>query len=140
MICDASVLVALLVPEPSSRAVLAALRDPASAMVSDFAVGEVFSAIAIKVRGKRLGAPEADTVLLDFERWTRRSTQRIAMQHEDMTQAAGLVRRFDLGLRMPDALHLALAQRLDAPIATLDRRQAEAARTLGVAVRVYGAA
>jgi predicted nucleic acid-binding protein len=44
------------------------------------------------------------------------------------------VRRFDLGLRAPDALHLAIARRLDATLVTLDRRLATAARELSVAV------
>jgi hypothetical protein len=43
-------------------------------------------------------------------------------------------RRFDLGLRAPDALHLAIARRLDATLVTLDRRLATAARELGVPV------
>ena len=44
------------------------------------------------------------------------------------------VRRFDLGLRAPDALHLAIARRLDATLVTLDRRLAAAAGELGIAV------
>ena len=44
-------------------------------------------------------------------------------------------RRFDLRLRAPDALHLAIACRLDATLVTLDRRLAEAARELGVRSR-----
>jgi predicted nucleic acid-binding protein len=44
------------------------------------------------------------------------------------------VRRFDLGLRAPDALHLAITRRLDATLVTLDRRLAAAANQLGVAV------
>ena len=44
------------------------------------------------------------------------------------------VRRFDLALRAPDALHLAVARRLDATLVTLDRRLTAAARELGIAV------
>ncbi len=44
------------------------------------------------------------------------------------------VRRFDLALRAPDALHLAIARRLDATLVTLDRRRAAAAGELGIAV------
>ena len=44
------------------------------------------------------------------------------------------VRRFDLALRAPDALHLAIARRLDATLVTLDRRLAAAAGELGIAV------
>jgi predicted nucleic acid-binding protein len=37
-------------------------------------------------------------------------------------------------LRTPDALHLAIATRIGAAVATLDRRMATAGRELGVAV------
>ncbi len=46
------------------------------------------------------------------------------------------VRRFDLRLRAADALHLAIARRLDATFLTLDRRLAGAAREMGMAVEV----
>ena len=52
----------------------------------------------------------------------------------DVRLADAYVRRFDLGLRTPDALHLAIARRLDATLVTLDPRLAIAARELGVAV------
>jgi uncharacterized protein len=52
----------------------------------------------------------------------------------DVRLAAAYVRRFDLALRAPDALHLAVAERLDVPLVTLDRRLATAARELGVGV------
>jgi predicted nucleic acid-binding protein len=40
-------------------------------------------------------------------------------------------------LRTPDALHLAIAARLDASIVTLDRRMERAAREFGIAVEVF---
>ena len=42
--------------------------------------------------------------------------------------------RFELALRAPDALHLAMVRRLDASLITLDRRLAAAARDLDIAV------
>jgi uncharacterized protein len=51
----------------------------------------------------------------------------------DVRLAGIYVRRFDLGLRAPDAVHIAIARRLDATLVTLDRRLAAAARELGVA-------
>jgi hypothetical protein len=49
------------------------------------------------------------------------------------------VRRFALGLRAADALHLAIARRLEADLITLDRCLATAARELGIAVEVIEA-
>ncbi|HEX3411129.1 MAG TPA: PIN domain-containing protein [Stellaceae bacterium] len=43
-------------------------------------------------------------------------------------------RRLDLGLRAPDALHLAIARRLDATLVTRDRCLATAAGEMGIAV------
>jgi hypothetical protein len=52
----------------------------------------------------------------------------------DVRLAVTYVRRFELALRAPDALHLAIARRLDATIVTLDRRLSAAAVELGIAV------
>jgi uncharacterized protein len=46
--------------------------------------------------------------------------------------AARFLRRLDLNLRAPDALNIAVAQRLGIAIATFDQRMAVAARRLGV--------
>lgn len=57
----------------------------------------------------------------------------------DVRLADAYVRRFDLALRVPDALHLAIARRLDVALLTLDRRMAAAARELGIAVEALRA-
>jgi uncharacterized protein len=44
------------------------------------------------------------------------------------------VRRFELRLRAPNALHLATARSLGTSLITLDRRLANPARELGIAV------
>ena len=134
MVCDASVLVALIVPEPSSNSVDRALREADGATISDFVVGEVFSAIGIKLRRGEIAGQAADGLVFEFQLLAGRYGRKTAMQPEDMEQAAELVRRFEFGLRMPDALHIALAQRLALPLATLDKRQTDAARALGVPV------
>jgi predicted nucleic acid-binding protein len=61
-------------------------------------------------------------------------TSPIDIASSDARLAYIYARRFNLGLRAPDALHLAMARRLDATFVTLDRRLATAARELGVAV------
>jgi predicted nucleic acid-binding protein len=45
-----------------------------------------------------------------------------------------LVRRVDLGLRAPDAINIAIAQRCGAHLLTFDAKMARSARTLGVNV------
>jgi hypothetical protein len=72
--------------------------------------------------------------LSDFDVWRAAMTRQAEMHAADVRLAGAFVRKFDLALRVPDALHLAIAQRLDATLVTLDRRLATAARELGVAV------
>lgn len=51
-----------------------------------------------------------------------------------MRTAQALLRRLDLPLRTPDALNIAMAQRVEAALATFDIQMARAARTLGLHV------
>ncbi len=46
----------------------------------------------------------------------------------------GFIRRFDLALRTPDALHIAAAGRLSAKLATFDVKMAAAATALGLEI------
>ena len=50
----------------------------------------------------------------------------------DLRLANHFVRRFELMLRAPDALHAAVCQRMGASLVTLDRRLADAARELSI--------
>ena len=136
---DASVLVPRLVEEEHSDAVvtyLASNRD--ERFISDFAAAEVASALSRLVRMHRLTAADAVILLSDFDIW-RAETSSVAEVHAvDARLAYAYVRRFELMLRAPDALHLAIARRLDATLVTVDGRLANAARELGVAVKMPG--
>ena len=131
---DASVLVSLLLGEPSSAAVerwISGVELPL--LVSDFAAAEVSSAISLAVRqGRETGANGADR-LADFDEWRSGApTIQIDVDAGDIRMADQIVRAFDLGLKAPDALHVATAQRLNAKLITLDRRLLRAASALGV--------
>ncbi len=131
---DASVLVSLILREPSSAAVERWITDvELPLLVSDFAAAEVSSAISLAVHQGRETAPNGAVRLSDFDDWrTEAPTIPIAMDPEDVRMADQIVRAFDLGLRAPDALHVAMAQRLNARLITLDRRLVRAASALGV--------
>jgi hypothetical protein len=77
---------------------------------------------------------DASARLADFDVWRAAMSLGVDIAASDTRLAYIYARRFDLGLRAPDALHLAIARRLDATLVTLDRRLATAARELGVAV------
>ena len=134
---DASVLMPAVIEEPSSTAVRELFRNrPDDLSVGDFAAAEVASALSRLVRMERLTATEAAERLADFDEWRASATEVAEMDTHDCRLANTYVRRFDLKLRAPDALHAAICRRLELQLATLDRRLAVAARALGISVVV----
>lgn len=132
---DASALMSLFVPDEHSNDVDGLIRAGRSVlMVSDFAAAEFSSAVAMRVRMQRLTGEQARTVLLSFDRWREQDTQSIEVSHADIEVATGFLRRFDLKLRTPDAVHIAIAHRHSAQLLTFDRVMKNAARTLGLDV------
>ncbi len=132
---DSSVVLPTLVKEPASAAVDAFMSTvKQELLVSDFAAAEVASALSRLVRIGRLQASEGAACLTDFDVWRAAMTTTAEIHAADVRLAGAYVRRFDLELRAPDALHVAIARRLDAALVTLDRRMAAAAVELGVTV------
>jgi predicted nucleic acid-binding protein len=132
---DASVLIPTLIDEPASAAVDDFLNATDQALlISDFAAVEVASALSRLVRMGLLAAEDAAVRLEDFDVWRAAMTSPVDIHAADARLAYALVRRFGLRLRAPDALHLAVARRLDATLVTLDGRLANAAREVGVNV------
>jgi uncharacterized protein len=132
---DASVLLPTLIAEPTTEAVYDCLgADGRELLISDFAAAEVASALSRLVRMALLTDADASARLADFDAWRAAMSSPVDIAVSDTRLAYIFVRRFDLGLRAPDALHLAIARRLDATLVTLDRRLATAARELGITV------
>ncbi|HVH76374.1 MAG TPA: hypothetical protein VM755_15780 [Stellaceae bacterium] len=52
----------------------------------------------------------------------------------DIAAADAFLRRLDLNLRAPDAINIAIAQRLGADLMTFDERMTANARALGLAL------
>lgn len=134
---DASVLLPTLIAEPATEAVYDCLgADGRELLISDFAAAEVASALSRLVRMALLTDADASTRLADFDAWRAAMSLPVDIAASDARLADIYARRFDLGLRAPDALHLAIARRLDATLVTLDRRLATAAREMGITVEV----
>jgi uncharacterized protein len=132
---DASALVPMLVTEPNSAAIDQFLaRYDAALVVSDFAAAEVASALSRLVRTTLMTAEEASARLTDFDSWRSVATIIVDMEPADIRLANLYVRRFDLKLRAPDALHVAVCRRANLTLTTLDRRLADAASELGIDV------
>lgn len=132
---DTNILVALLTPEPLSGRAQDFMRNNLERLiVSDFAAAEFVSAIARRVRTRETTIEDARRDLADFEVWVARSTERTELDAGDVATATAYLRRLDLTLLTPDALHIAIARRLGATLVTFDRSMAVAARVLGMAV------
>ena len=132
---DASSIVTIFVEEPETQTIVdivTACDTPP--IVSDFAAGEVASAISRRLRERSFTETEARALLGQFDRWCRYATRVVEITSEDVSRAIALVRRFDLKLRMPDALHLAVAESRSAQLLTRDGLMGDAARLLGIDV------
>lgn len=131
---DASVIVPSLIAEPASPGVKRWLAAAGSNLaMSDLAYGELISALHRAVRNGRAQLSDVTARLETFDRWRDGTCSAVIFTAADMRNAADHVRRFDLALRMPDALHLIVCARLGLALATFDRRLFRAAVALGVA-------
>lgn len=101
-------------------------------LVSDFAGAELASAIARRVRMGELSADEARIAFANFDAWSARAAVRAETAPADVAAAAAFLRRMDLTLRTPDALNIAIAQRMNATLATFDAKMASSASALGM--------
>jgi uncharacterized protein len=131
---DASLLVALIVPDALGERAVRFLDSDPTLLISDFAAAEFASAVALRVRTAALTRAEAQVAFSTFDAWSSRFGDRLAVAASDVTRSELLLRRLDLNLRAPDAINLCIAQRHDAALATFDIRMADAARALGLDV------
>jgi predicted nucleic acid-binding protein len=132
---DASVLVALFTADPlTARADTYLRTHRPTVIVSDFAAAELASAVARRVRTGELDADDAHAAFATFDGWTARAAARAETGGADVAAASAFLRRLDLTLRTPDALHIAIAQRLAAALMTFDQKMAASARSLGTVV------
>jgi uncharacterized protein len=139
LLFDASALVSLFIPSDATARIKDYIRlnEPVIGL-SDVAAGEFASAVALHVRTRKLSAEQGQKVLTVFDSWIVANTEPVVTETMDIRLAATFVRRFDLKLRLPDALYIATAQRLAVPLVTFDIAQADAARALGIALHAPG--
>lgn len=129
---DASVLVALFTDDPFTQRVDVFLdTTPSVLIVSDFAGAEFASTLARHVRTKEVSPKDARAALATFDAWIIRATQRVHVNNADIALADSFLRRLDLPLRAPDAIHIAMSQRVAESLLTFDKRMAASARSLG---------
>jgi predicted nucleic acid-binding protein len=132
---DTSLLVPLFTTEPLSAKAFEFLRANRTVLiVSNFAAAEFASAIGRRVRMREIVLDNARRLFSMFDGWLARSARRIEITGADVAACDAILRRLDTSLRAPDAIHIAIAQRLDATLVTFDRQMVDGARALGTAV------
>ena len=133
---DTSVVVALFITSDpfTERARGHMAGNPDSVIVSDFAAAEFASVVGRLTRMRRLTADDATAIFSDFDAWKARTALLVETTTSDIAVAASVLRRLDLNLRTPDAINVAIADRLGATLATFDEKMASAGRALGVQV------
>lgn len=105
---------------------------PGTLEVSDWTGVEFASLLARDVRMGNMHVETATSVLNRFSQDVR-FYQVLTPTNGDFQEATRLLlSRTDLGLRGPDALHLAIAKRRELTLYTLDKPLLRAAETLGV--------
>lgn len=133
---DASVLVALFTVDrftAEAEAVLLGEAEPV--IVSDLAVAEFSAVVGRRVRTGQLSADDALAAFLAVDAWAAESGRLVLSHHGDVAAATQFIRRLELKLRTPDALHIAMARRLGAKLCTFDVPMAQAAADLGVTMK-----
>lgn len=131
---DTSLIVAAATIEAETAKVQAWLRTPRGRALATnaWSITEFSAALSIKLRRKVMTVQERDEAIEFFRTRFLDAVHQADVIPDDFLVAARLSDRHMLGLRGCDALHLAVATRLDATLCTLDKGQAEAGRALSI--------
>lgn len=129
---DASVLVPVFLSDEFTDRSENLLVSDAKLLISDFAAAEFSAVVAKAFRKKLITGVTASSIFAGFDDIRGDFSVAIFATERDLSRAEELVRMLETKLRAPDALHLAIAERLRAKLATFDQTLAEAARTVGV--------
>lgn len=132
---DTSVVVPLFLPDPFvPRARHLLSSQMLQAIVSDFVAAEFCSVVGRRLRNKELTPAAARAAFANFDTWCGRYASTVETGTADIQTAKLFLRRLDLTLRTPDAISLAIAQRLGVELATFDDKMAASARKLGISL------
>lgn len=132
---DTSVVIALLTEDPlSSRAYTALENNREPLLVSDVGAAEFAAVVGRNIRTGNITRHHGVAALVIFDQWSSRAARLVQIDPVDVAIAGSYLRRLDLALFAPDAIHIAFAERFDATLLTFDRAMAVAARTLGLTV------
>jgi uncharacterized protein len=131
---DTSVLGAIFFREPGAADLVTRLEQQRKVrlMISAWTLTEMASIGGIKQRTGAIDASTRQQALANFQRFASTNLGMTEIEPADFRTAAVFIET-PIALRAGDALHLAVARRLGARIASLDRRLRDASETLGLA-------
>lgn len=132
---DTSALIPLHVDEPSSVSLASMVGKSIDLpMLSNYGVGEFSAVVSRYVRMALMSPPQAKALLADFDAWLPLGARLIDIAPHDLARATAIARQFDLKLRFPDALHVAICDNRAMTLVTRDRQMAVAAKMLHLTV------
>ena len=131
---DTSVLGAIFFREPGAADLVARLESnrKEKLMISAWTLTEMASIGGIKQRTGTIDAETRQQAIANFQRFASMHFVTVEIDPADFRTAAVLIES-PTALRAGDALHLAIARRLGARVASLDRRLCAATEILGMA-------
>ncbi len=129
---DANILVSLFVGDDLTGRAERCVAGMDRVFVSSWTLAEFSSAAGILLRSGRIDARRAERARDGLDSLLRTLDPPASVENGDIVAADRLLRRPDLRLRTPDALHLAVVQRLRLPLLTFDKVMADAAIALGL--------
>lgn len=128
---DASIIAGLVLGDINVEPILAALTDDISLTYSAFGFGEAVPATSTRTRAERGGDDDAAERIRHLHRVVA-DWKRVDVTSGDLDRGIVLTGRASLALKFPDAIHIAIAERLDHLLLTLDQQQHRAARSLRI--------
>lgn len=128
---DTSVLVSLFTADDHSSRAEAWLMQGHDLIISQWAAAEFSSALSLQRRQGRITAADVDVAERAFDGLLDREFRVETVGGADLLRARTIVLK-DGFLKAPDALHLAIAERLGSAFATFDQTLHRAARSLGL--------
>lgn len=131
---DTSILGAVFFREPGAPELVAKLEKQAKQglTISAWTLTEMSSVGGIKQRIGAIDAATRQQALAKFQRFASKHLGMAEIEPVDFRTAAVFIET-PINVRAGDALHLAVARRLGAQIASLDKRMCDAAKALGLA-------
>ena len=135
---DTSVLVAALTTEAHTRRAerFLTVNRADDLAISEWVVAEFSSALSMKLRGGTINMEGRRAALAAVNILIAQSLLLLEVTGPHFRTAARFLDQHRLGLRAPDALHLAIAAEQGAVLCTLDKRLARAGAALGVATEL----